>query len=57
MDAQERRLLRSGASWNVLLTEQILKGVLILLGRNCGIGFTPSLWQEGRAGGRGGFCP
>ena len=34
------------------MTEQIVKAVLILLGRSCGIGFTPSLWQEGRVRGR-----
>lgn len=42
----------NAASWSVLLTEQILKGALILLGRSCGTGFPPSLWREGRVCGR-----
>lgn len=43
-----RQIPGNAASWSVLLTEQILKGALILLGRSCGIGFTPSLRREGR---------
>lgn len=49
--------LGSEASWNVLLTEQIVKRVLILLGRSGGIGLALSLWRRALSATGRGFCP
>lgn len=49
--------LGSEASWNVLLTEQIVKRVLILLGRSGGIGLALSLWRRAVSAAGRGFCP